>query len=210
MSIIDGTYRDERYGQTIYNLLVASLNNPIGVSGLMGNLQAESYLTPYRMQSEYSESANISLSYATDVVQGNITRTQFVAQNQTSITYNGVTYGGTGFGLAQWTYYTRKQNLYDWRINNGYVDFGVNCTVSFLLHELQTDYRGCYDAIINATSLRSISDYIMVNFENPADQSESAKVHRYRLSQAIFNDYSGISPTPTSTKKTRYPWVLFK
>lgn len=211
MAIIDGTYRDERYGQTIYNLLMAHFNNPIGVSGLMGNLQAESCLTPYRMQSEHSESANISHNYATDVVQGNITRTQFIAQDADSIWYNGVEYPGTGFGLAQWTWFSRKANLYDWRLANGYVDFGVNCTVSFLLHELSTDYTDSYNAIMNATNLRSVSDYILQHFENPQDQSEAAKVHRYNLSLAILNDYGGyIPPVIPSTSKRTYPWVLFK
>ena len=210
MAIIDGTYRDERYGQTIYNLLMAHFHNDIGVSGLMGNLQAESCLTPYRMQSELSESADISRSYANDVVQGNITRTQFVAKDQGSIWYNGVEYAGVGFGLAQWTYFNRKEALYDWRIANEFIDFGVNCTVSFLIHELSTNYPECYDMVLNGTNLRTVSDYILANFENPKDQSTEMKLHRYRLAAAILNDYGGHTPVIISTRKTKYPWVLFK
>ena len=210
MAIIDGTYRDERYGQTIYNLLMAHFHNDIGVSGLMGNLQAESYLTPYRMQSELSESATISYNYANDVVQGNITKTQFVANGQSSIWYNGIEYPGTGFGLAQWTWYTRKSALYEWRITNEYVDFGVNCTVSFLIHELSTDYPECYDMVMNGTNLRTVSDYILANFENPQDQSTEMKIHRYKLAAAILNDYGGHTPVIISTTKRKYPWVLFK
>lgn len=210
MAIIDGTYRDERYGQTIYNLLMTHFHNDIGVSGLMGNLQAESYLTPYRMQSELSESATISYNYANDVVQGNITKTQFVARGEDSIWYNGVEYPGTGFGLAQWTWYTRKAALYEWRITNEFVDFGVNCTVSFLIHELSTDYPECYDMVMNGTNLRTVSDYILANFENPQDQSTETKIHRYKLAAAILNDYGGHTPVIISTTKRKYPWVLFK
>lgn len=210
MSIIDGTYRDERYGQTIYDLLMATFNNSIGVSGLMGNLQAESYLTPYRMQSELSDSATISYNYSMDVVQGTIGRTQFIAQGESSITYDGNTYAGTGFGLAQWTYYSRKANLYDWRVNQGYADFGVNCTVTFLIHELQNSYSGCYDAVLNATDLTSVTNYILANYENPADQSDATKLHRYNLASAIMTDYGGSTPIVTSTSTRKYPWVLFK
>lgn len=131
MAIIDGTYRDERYGQGIYNYLMRVFNNAYGVSALMGNLQAESYLTPYRMQSELSEFAWTSYDYANDVVQGNITRTQFIAEGQSGITYNGNYYAGTGFGLAQWTYPSRKAALYDWRIDMGYTFFDTNCTVTY-------------------------------------------------------------------------------
>lgn len=210
MAIIDGTYRDERYGQAIYNLLMTHFHNDIGVSGLMGNLQAESYLTPYRMQSELSESADISRSYATDVVQGNITKSQFIAKDQDSIWYHGVEYDGVGFGLAQWTYFSRKEALYDWRISNEFIDFGVNCTVSFLIHELSTNYPECYDMVMNGTNLKAVSDYILANFENPGDQSTEMKLHRYRLAAAILNDYGGHTPVIISTKKTKYPWVLFK
>ena len=211
MAIIDGTYRDERYGQGIYNYLMRVFNNAYGVSALMGNLQAESCLTPYRMQSELSEFAWTSYDYASDVVQGNITRTQFIAEGQSGITYNGNYYPGTGFGLAQWTWANRKAALYQWRIDMGYTFFDTNCTVTYLIHELQTDYRGCYDMIINANeqNMDSVTDYILANFENPDDQSESMKRHRRILARAILQDYGGIVPTVRTTKR-KYPWVLFK
>lgn len=211
MAIIDGTYRDDRYGTGIYNYLLSVFHNPYGVSALMGNLQAESFLTPYRMQSELSETAWISYDYAEDVVQGNITRTQFIAEGQTGIAYNGNYYEGTGFGLAQWTYPSRKADLYQWRIDMGYTFFDTNCTVTFLIHELETNYRDCYYMIINATAetMDFVTDYILANFENPEDQSESVKRHRRILARAILRDYGGVEPT-TRTTKRKYPWVLFK
>lgn len=213
MSIIDGTYRDERFGQGIYNYLNLVFRNPYGTAALMGNLQAESYLTPYRMQSELSEDAWESYDYAESVCNGDVTRTQFIAEGQSGITYKGKYYPGTGFGLAQWTWYERKAALYDWRDTMGYNFFDINCTCTFLIHELETKYQDTFNMILTANedNFINVVQYVLVHFENPDDQSQEVVMHRYRLAAAILRDYgSVVPPTPYPVDvKHSYPWVLF-
>lgn len=73
------------------------INNPYGVAGLMGNLFVESALSPINLQGTYEK----KLGY-TDV-----TYTEAVDNG----TYTNFAKDSAGYGLAQWTYKTRKANL---------------------------------------------------------------------------------------------------
>lgn len=70
----------------------------------MGNLSVESGLEPQRVQGTPLGSQE-SIEYTAKVDNGTISKNDFVN--------NGP--GGGGYGLAQWTYYTRKQKLYEYK-----------------------------------------------------------------------------------------------
>ena len=65
------------------------------VAGLMGNLQAESGLNPKNLENTYNNKLGLSdEEYTEQVDKGQ---------------YNNFVKDSAGYGLAQWTYYTRKQ-----------------------------------------------------------------------------------------------------
>jgi len=75
------------------------IGNEYGVAGLWGNIYAESGSRPNNLQNSYeSKLGYIDETYTKAVDDG---------------TYTNFVYDGAGYGLAQWTYYTRKQNLID-------------------------------------------------------------------------------------------------
>ena len=81
----------------IHDYLRAKGLNEYGVAGLMGNLFAESGLNPRNLQNSYEKSLSMNdNAYVTAVDNG---------------TYTNFVYDKVGFGLAQWTYWSRKQNL---------------------------------------------------------------------------------------------------
>ena len=86
----------------IWNYFITKIANPWGVAGLMGNLYAESGLNSDIVQGDIPYS-DYSVEYTSQVNSGAITEYDFV--------HNGP--NGGGYGLAQWTYYTRKQALYN-------------------------------------------------------------------------------------------------
>ena len=55
--------------ETIWNLLLADIGNEIGVAALMGNLQAESGLIPYRVQGDFSSGYSESIAYTEKVLR---------------------------------------------------------------------------------------------------------------------------------------------
>jgi hypothetical protein len=81
----------------IWNFLKAEGFSDFGVAGLMGNLYAESLLKPTNMENAYEKKLDFTDDSYTKAVD-NGTYTNFVKD-------------AVGYGLAQWTYWSRKQNL---------------------------------------------------------------------------------------------------
>ncbi len=204
--------------QYIWNFFKSKLNNEYGVAGLMGNLQAESGLHCDRVQGDIPYS-NYSKEYTAKVDSGEISEHDFV--------YNGV--GGGGYGLAQWTFWSRKQALYNMYKSGGYSSIGsVELACDFLWSELQSTYAPVLNVLKNATSIREASDKVLHDFENPADQSTSVEELRANLGQAIYNELSGSGggdipdtpdppidpddpddPKPSTQKKHKFKFVIF-
>ena len=83
--------------KTIYDRLMKVFGNSYGVCGLMGNLYAESGLKPTNLQNSYQTKLGMTDESYTQAVD-NGSYTNFVRDS-------------AGYGLAQWTYWSRKQNL---------------------------------------------------------------------------------------------------
>lgn len=165
----------------LYNFI----GNEYGVAGLMGNLQAESGVIPFRLQGDFSTNYYKSINYTNNVDSGAISRDEFIHDAQ-------------GYGLAQWTYYTRKDALYDMYINGSYTSIGdVRLAVDYLIYELSNDYAYIMPTLRNATSIREASDIVLHEFENPEHQDPEVERLRELLSIAIYNEESGGTPPPT-------------
>lgn len=203
------------YGAEIWRLLYADIQNAYGVAGLMGNLVAESGLIPYRCEGDFSSNYQNSVNYTARVDSGEISESEFVNYG-----YNGST-EQKGYGLAQWTYPTRKQALYDMKQAKNVSIGDTSLAVEFLLYELKTDYSSVYSALKNATNIRTPSDVVLHDFENPEDQSEAVEIQRAKLGQEIYSLYSGGAipdpdpdqpdiPIPTPTRKRKgYNFLIF-
>ncbi len=171
------------YAKTIWNLLFTYIQNEYGVAALMGNLQAESGLYPDRVQGDIPYSS-YSKEYTAKVDSGAISENDFVN--------NGP--NGGGYGLAQWTFYTRKQALYDMWKDGGYSSIGsVELACAYLIHELETTYTGVLSVLKTAEDVRTASDSVLHDFESPADQSESVEELRESLGTEIFSTFTGTS-----------------
>lgn len=167
--------------QYIWNYFKEKLNNEYGVAGLMGNLQAESGLHCDRVQGDIPYSS-YSQEYTSKVDNGTISENDFV--------HNGP--NGGGYGLAQWTFYSRKQALYNMYKNGNYSSIGCKeLACDYLYYELQNSYPSVLNVLKNATSIREASDVVLHDFERPADQSENVEEVRESLGQAIYNELVG-------------------
>ena len=81
----------------IWDFLYDKIKNPYGVAALMGNIYVESGFNPKNLQRFYERKLNMSDEEYTKAVD-NWAYTDFV-------------YDSAGYGLAQWTYPSRKENL---------------------------------------------------------------------------------------------------
>lgn len=198
-----------QYNDYIWSELYNFIGNEYGVAGLMGNLQAESGVIPYRLQGDFSSNYYKSINYTNNVDSGAISRSEFINDQQ-------------GYGLAQWTYFTRKDALYDMYVNGSYSSIGdVRLAVDYLKYELQNSYPTVLSTLQNATSIREASDIVLHEFENPQHQEPEVERERARLSTIIYNEQSGgipwptppipVPPEPPTPDSPTIPyWLLFK
>lgn len=190
--------------QQIWNRLLEEIGNEYGVAGLMGNLYAESGLNPKNLENAYEESLGYTdESYTNAVSNGTYTKEQFVNDQ-------------AGYGLAQWTFSSRKETLYNRFVNGPYESIGeLMLQLNYLLYELENVYPTVMGVLKNATSVRIASDKVLHDFENPKDQSLAVEVYRESLGQGYYNKYAtgsggGDTPGGTTTKKRKgYNFVLF-
>ena len=157
-----------------------------GVAGLMGNLDAESALRPNNLQDTYSEEFNLTDAQYTAAVD-NGTYTNFIDDK-------------AGYGLAQWTYCSRKENLLNYAKSKKKSIGDLEMQLEFLVKELKTSYtNSVYNILINATSVQQASDVVLVNFERPANAA-SKKSKRAAMGQVYYDKFvKGVENTTMAT-----------
>ena len=141
----------------------------------MGNLFAESGLRPNNLQNSYEK----ALDY-TDV-----TYTQAVDSGR----YANFVSDSAGYGLAQWTVQNRKTELLAFAKERGCSISDLDMQLAFLCSELETKFSGVLAKLQSATSIREASDYVLIHFEAPYDQSESVKAQRAGYGSAYYYRY---------------------
>ena len=161
----------------IWEALLKEICNKYGVAGLMGNLKAESGLNPRNLQNNGNNKLNLNDDeFTTRLDNGTYTKETFIKD-------------GYGYGLAQWTYWSRKQSFYEYMVSKN-ASFGCCKTqIEFLLKEIK-GYKNVYTTLQNATSVRQASDVVLLEFERPADQSENVQVKRATYGQEFYDKYA--------------------
>ena len=169
---VNNNNNNETPKQTIWNFLCDKIGNAYGAAALMGNLQAESGLKAGNLQNSYERSLGMADDAYTSAVDDG--------------SYDNFVNDGAGYGIAQWTYYSRKQALLDFAKERGTSIGDINTQLEFLWKELSESYTGVLNALKNASSIREASDVVLKQFERPYDQSESACAARAGYAESLY------------------------
>ena len=172
----------------IWDFLKTEGFNDFGIAGLMGNLFAESGLRPNNMEDQYQSKLGYNDETYTLAVD-NGTYTNFVKD-------------AVGYGLAQWTYWTRKQNLLNFARKNNKSIGDLDMQLHFLVKELKESYtNSVYNVLKKATSVLEASNAVLLNFERPANMSASSQAARARYGQTYYDRYAfGASSNKSEAK----------
>lgn len=165
----------------IYHKLKAVIGNDFGVFGLMGNLMAESGLRANNLQNTYEKKLGMSDEEYTKAVD-NGSYTNFVRDS-------------AGYGLSQWTYWSRKENLLKYAKAYGCSIGDEDMQVDFLIGELMSGYTSVLNVLKNAKTIREASDCVLTKFERPADQSESVQKKRAAYGEDLMKQLTGNTTT---------------
>lgn len=147
-----------------------------GIAGLMGNLQLESGLKPNNVQNSYESSLGMTDEEYTLAVD-NGTYTNFVND-------------AVGYGLAQWTFWSLKQSLLNYCKERNKSIGDLQTQLDFLVYQLSNQYKPVWNVLKRATTIREAANCVLVQFERPADQSESALQKRINAGEKFYNDYA--------------------
>lgn len=173
--------------EKIWNYLISAGMSVCGAAGLMGNLYAESGLIPTNLQNTYEKKLGYTdATYTAAVDSGR---------------YTNFARDSAGYGLAQWTYWSRKEALLAYAKAAGKSVGDLETQLDFLLKELSGSYKAVLSVLKTATSVRAASDAVLLQFERPADQSEAAKVRRAGYGQSYYDKYASTQGGSVMNKK---------
>lgn len=181
--------------KAIWNFLIGKGLNAYAAAGIMGNLYAESVFNPRNLQNSSEKKLGLSDDEYTAAVDAG--------------TYTNFVKDCAGYGLAQWTYYTRKQGLLNKAKAAGKSVGDLNIQLSFLWEELQ-GYKKVMQQLKAAGSVAEAASAFMIGFERPADQSATAQKKRASYGQKYFDKYAGSRPAAPSTSGKNEPDAAYK
>lgn len=186
---LSGSTNEEK----IWNFLKGKGLNDYGTAGLMGNLYAESALNPQNLQNSYeSKLGYTDATYTAAVDNGS---------------YSNFAKDSAGYGLAQWTYSTRKQNFLAYARQKGKSIGDLETQLEFLYKELSESYKTVLNTLKSATSVLSASNVVLMQFEKPADQGSSVQQKRAGYGQTYYEKYAvnnAAQTTGGSSMATKY------
>lgn len=164
--------------ETIWNYLYNKLGNAYGTAGVMGNLYAESALRPTNLQNTYEKKLGYSDAEYTAAVD--------------SGSYDNFIKDSAGYGLAQWTYWSRKQALLEFAKAKGKSIGDLSMQLDFIWKELTESYAGLLSTLKSATSVMNASTAVLTIYERPTDQGESVQTKRASYGQTYFDKYAPV------------------
>lgn len=161
--------------EKIWNFLISKGLNKCGAAGLMGNLQAESGLRPNNLQNSYEKKLNMTDDAYTQAVDKG--------------TYSNFVRDSAGYGLAQWTYWSRKQNLLDFAKSRKSSIGDLEMQLEFLYKEI-SNYKNVISVLKNAKTVLEASNAVLFEYERPANQSATVQKTRASYGEVFFNKYA--------------------
>lgn len=166
-----GTTNEEK----IWNYLKTTGLSDFGAAGLMGNLYAESGLRPNNLQNTYEGKLGMADAEYTELVDKGA--------------YKNFVHDKAGYGLAQWTYWSRKEALLAHAKATGKSIGDLEMQLEFLVKELSS--YGLLGKLKTALTVLEASNIVLLEFEKPASMNTAAtQAKRAEYGQKYFDKYA--------------------
>ena len=88
--------------------------------------------------------------------------------------YTNFVHDKAGYGLAQWTYWSRKQALLAFCKAAGASVGDLDTQLRFLMKELSESFKSVLGLLMTTTSVREASDAVLLQFERPEKMNDPA------------------------------------
>lgn len=168
--------------EKIWNYLIAYGLTKEGAAGLMGNIYAESSYVPNNLQNTANQSLGMSDAEFTAAVDNG--------------TYTNFIYDGFGYGLAQWTFWSLKQGLYNyWKTKNCSIG-DLEMQLEYLMLELSKDYSRIMEVLKTTNDVRTASTKVLMEYERPGSTKDpnsqackDTQELRYKYAMEVYNKF---------------------
>jgi hypothetical protein len=175
--------------QVIWSYLKKQGLSDAGAAGVMGNLYAESGLVPTNLQNTYEKKLSMTDSEYTSLVD--------------SGKYQNFIHDSAGYGLAQWTYWSRKEGLYKLAKARGKSIGDIEVQLEYLIQEFVS--YGLLNTFKTVSDVREASNVMLLKFEKPASKDTKAtQDKRAAYSQNYYDRFATkANTTPNSNKEVK-------
>ena len=165
--------------QTIFESFRKAGMTPTGALSMEGNLEEESGCEAIRLQGDFTADRWKSKDYVNKVDSGVISDESFARDSK-------------GFGLAQWTFWSRKQGLLAHCKRSGVSVGNEAAQCSFIVAELKTDYPDLWTYLCSCgeDQLYEATRRICLEYERPAIPNTQA---RYNAAVRIKNELQALA-----------------
>ena len=158
------------YQQIIYNKFRQFGLTEAGTLGLLGNFQEESGCEPNRLENDFDSYRRVSKEYVASATSGKMTKTEFCK--------------AIGFGIAQWTFPSRKANLWEFWKSSGKALDNVYMQIEFVIKELKHDFPELWKLLCTSNDMYTCVKRVCYDFENPQIKNIDT---RFRYANEIKN-----------------------
>lgn len=156
---------------TIYQALRSGGLSDAGACAMMGNMYCESGMKSNNVEDRCAL-GDFDYTYAVD--SGTISRYQWKVD-------------AFGYGLCQWTYPSRKSDLYDYAKSQNVSIGSEKMQCDFCIYELQRDYANLYQKLCKTDDVPEAAKLICAEYERPAVNNFAARIN---AAQKYYNQFA--------------------
>lgn len=165
----------------------------------MGNLKAESAFNPKNLQNSYEKKLNYTDDTYTLAVDNGILSREAFSKDR------------AGYGLVQWTYWSRKQGLYDYIKGQNRSIGDLQGQLEYLIKEIK-GYKTVWNTLLTAKTVEEASTMVVLQYEKPASKdSPETQAKRALYGKDIYLKFTkkpiSSTPAPAPVQPTPTPIV---
>ena len=119
--------------------------------------------------------------------------------------YTNFAKDSAGYGLAQWTYHTRKAALLAFAKAAGKSVGDLETQLAFLVHELECSFSAVLSTLKTARTIEAASNAVLLKFERPANQGEAVMQKRAQYGQVYYDKFAAGQAAEGGPKMNKKP-----
>ena len=148
--------------------------NMAAVAGVMANMKVESGYQANNLQNSYNKSFGLTdEEYTQRVDVGTIDGMTFAHDH-------------AGYGLCQWTHWSRKQDFYQYMKKYGHSVGSLSGQIDYLYYDLKEHYMKLFNKLLVSKTPDEACRYFMLEYEKPANQTEENIAKRCAIAIDIY------------------------